>query len=464
MLERNNMKHPVILFLFIVFGSLTLPAQTGNNEQELVDLLYGKRIKEAIEYYDKHKDNLLHPFTVDSYKLFTDIYLNKSDSVFLQLPLFMEKYYGSVFDDDLVFFLPSLYFDAGDYVNGLKMVEILESFFLKRNEKIEKMLEELTRLKNSYPISQLEIHNDSKTEDVHIPVKTEPLLLFEAKYNGSPLQTVFDTGSSLPFLTDKKNADKAGIKIKEAYGMNMMNGVERSSANGWIDSIRIGSLLIKNVPVFVFEQELMKEFTPDSILMDKEKKAKADSIFDQMQIIMGMPVIQMLNHIQFNFPKNEMVISLNRKDPENENNNMYVESNYLYLKSTINDIDFSAFFDTGANLGKTAVVLTNQFYQVHKDKFPTLSPDENESLPKLCSEGEVSSSPTLTKPASFILSINGNRMDLHKEAIIIDPDSDSYSIPFSFQKEGFLTLEFMKKFRNVTFDFHNMMFDGDTNE
>jgi hypothetical protein len=182
------MKHPVILFLFIVFGSLTLPAQTGNYDQELVDLLYGKRIKEAIEYYDEHKDNLLHPFTMDSYKLFADIYLNKPDSVFLQLPLFMEKYYGSVFEDDLVFFLPSLYFDAGDYGNGLKMVEILESFFLKRNEKIEKMLKELTRLKNSYPISQLEIRNDSKTEDVHIPVKTEPLLLFEAKYNGSLLQ------------------------------------------------------------------------------------------------------------------------------------------------------------------------------------------------------------------------------------------------------------------------------------
>lgn len=329
-------------------------------------------------------------------------------------------------------------------------------------------MDELAKLKKRYLDSRIEIRNESETEEIHIPIKTESLLLFDAKYNTSTLQTIFDTGSSYLFFTDKKNAEKAGIKMMEPYNMSMMNGIEMSSAAGWIDSIRIGSLLIKNVPVYVVENGLFTRCIPDSILNDREKKAKADSIFDQFQMIMGTPFIQMLNHIRLNLPEKEMIISLNRKDAENKNSNMYIGSHYLYLNLKANGMDFTAFFDTGGNIGKWTTVVNNRFYQAHKDIFPVAASKENKGensdLPKQCWIHEVSTVPSFSKPQSFILSINDKQMDVHEETVILNTDSDLSSFSFPFQKDGYLSFEFLKKFKELTFDFHNMLLDGVINE
>lgn len=128
------MKH-IILVLLIAFGSLSLSSQTRNYDQELVDMLYRSRFDEAINFYDHHKDSIYHPFTTDSYSLLTSMHLDRPDSFFQQLPLFLEKYYGSVFEDDMIPFLQSLYFNKGDNENGLKTVEILDSFLLIEREK-----------------------------------------------------------------------------------------------------------------------------------------------------------------------------------------------------------------------------------------------------------------------------------------------------------------------------------------
>lgn len=62
----------------------SLYAQTGNYDQELCNLLYGKRIEEAQHYYSACKDSLFHSFSVDSYRLLSGIYAGKPDSVLLQ--------------------------------------------------------------------------------------------------------------------------------------------------------------------------------------------------------------------------------------------------------------------------------------------------------------------------------------------------------------------------------------------
>jgi hypothetical protein len=94
------------LILFLTFSS-ALCLQARNYDQELFDLLSGKRIKEVQSFYTEYRDSILHPFTNDSYRLVSNIYDGKPDSVFSQLPVYMNNYYGSIMQDDLLFFLPT---------------------------------------------------------------------------------------------------------------------------------------------------------------------------------------------------------------------------------------------------------------------------------------------------------------------------------------------------------------------
>jgi hypothetical protein len=139
----------IVLSLFMFFGSFSLSSQTRNYDQELVDLLFGLRFDKAIEVYGQHKD-IYYPFTIDSYNLLTNVYLNRPDSFLRQLPLYLEKYYGDIFNDELMPFFQSIYFDRGDRENGAKTVEILNSFLMKRKEQKEQRQEEYACLTKEF--------------------------------------------------------------------------------------------------------------------------------------------------------------------------------------------------------------------------------------------------------------------------------------------------------------------------
>ncbi|WP_298652747.1 hypothetical protein [uncultured Proteiniphilum sp.] len=256
------MKCSIILFLLIGFGALTLPAQTRNYDQELADLLYGLRFEEAIDFYGQHKDSIFHPFTTDSYKLLTNIHLNKPDSFFLQLPSFMEKYYGSVFKDEMIPFLRSLYFNKGDNENGLKTVEILDPFLLKQKERKRQRLEEyagtinefkgdiyeLAELKNitlpslpwhlmqvkwSYADSIIDFQRIDMDIMINQEVSTDYCLYispFNGTFNGEQfyagIQTNIGGSPTKENLTETREEGKGGIFSRWSYDQVTPIGVE----------------------------------------------------------------------------------------------------------------------------------------------------------------------------------------------------------------------------------------------
>jgi predicted aspartyl protease len=453
-----------VLSLLIFLGSFSLSSQTRNYDQELCDLLFGKRFEESIEFFSQYEDSIYHPFTKDSYKLLSNIHLNNPDSVFQQLTSYIENYYGNIIDDNfLIYFLPFLYFDSNDYVNGLRMIDFLEPFFYGKNEGAVKYF---SSIRSRVPIYNFEVVNESETDEVHIPLKQSTLFLIDAKYNETTLNTILDTGCGLPLLTDKETADRAGIRVGEDFTMNGVNGERISAAYAWVDSVRIGPLLITDVPVFVFEHKLLTQFTADSILNNKERKEKIDSLTAAMHIIIGLPIMQKLNHIRFDLSKNDMIVSLNRKDPDKNGSNMYIDLRRFYLDLNINGIDTVAFLDTGANLGETAIFISNRFFQTHADKFPAVINEESgkglklhsgitqEMYDKMVASNGTDKEGDLILKSEANVSVGGITLDLPPKTVAFDDLLPQRS-------DIFLTLKFIQEFNIVTFDFHNMLFSGE---
>lgn len=125
----------IVLSLLLFLGSLSLSSQTRNYDQELADMLFNRQFDAAIEFYGQYKDSIYHSFTKDSYELLTNSHLGKTESFLQQLPLYLENYYGSYFNDDMMPFLVSLSSEKGDTETESKITEMLKSFFAKQDEK-----------------------------------------------------------------------------------------------------------------------------------------------------------------------------------------------------------------------------------------------------------------------------------------------------------------------------------------
>lgn len=440
------MKLKLILFTVLPF---TLCAQTRNYDQEFGNLLFSKQMTEVQSYYAENKNNITHPFVLDSYQLISNIYSEKTDSVLLQFPVFISNYYGTIADGNLLLFLPTFYGDLGEYSNGLKMLDILETFFTrKQNEgqKNENILKNAIKLKKHYEsmsrLPKMEICNANNAGSIHIPIQTDPLVIFEAQYNQISLRTIFDTGTSYYFITQKNYAEKARIKMIEPYSEILFNGKEIRFSYGMLDSICIGSLSIKNIPILIAEDDRFFYKTISDSLMNEDKLSKADSMSSLMEVIMGLPMIKMLNYVSLDLQKNDLSISLNHRQETEEESNIYIE-NMLYLRSKINGLDFTVFVDTGGNLGDTAVIISNHFYQNHVELFSSLSSNVNKT---------VNSNPSVPIANAFNIQIGNGMIDLFAKV--------DFQFPYVHKNGGYIGLVgLLKKLKQVTFDFKSMRMD-----
>ncbi|GHT79446.1 hypothetical protein AGMMS50262_23140 [Bacteroidia bacterium] len=405
------MKTKILMSLLLIFNCLLAYSQERNYGQELTNLSLNKQIPEAMEFYEQYKDSISHPFATDAYHLMTAIYYNQQDSVDALFPSFIDKYSGSIINDDVV-----------------------------------RYLKEYIRL------SKMQITNETENNgDIHIPILTKPVIIFNAEYNGIPLNTVFDTGGTYPIFATKDIAEKIGLQMLEEYAPRALNDIKINAANGRLDSIRVGKLLLTNVPITVIDRDFSQPCIPDSLLSNKEVMAKMDSIYTKIEIIMGLPLIQLLHHIQFDLDKEEMIISFNHPTDTTKTKNIFLASDRLFLNTQINGLNFTAFIDTGGNWGDLAVAMQDEFYQQHKDQLPVLPPNDADRTNEYMIHG-AENMPFIRLSHSTML-LGNQSVDLGDDAVIFADRR------FYITKDGYVGLGLLKKLKKFTFDFDAMRLD-----
>jgi len=278
-----------------------------------------------------------------------------------------------------------------------------------------------------------------------IPVKSRNDILFNAKWNGVKLITLFDTGCGAGgYIYKRAIAEKIGVKFNTTDTIMLNNGNIRC-ITGIVDSLELGKFIIRNVPVYVNLETIDPADTA---------QVKCDSVLNSaFNIVLGIPVIRELGVINFDFVKNTM--SFSQKIKTNDEPNLCIDKFVLYMNMKICDVNFLTQFDTGGD----ALSINADFYEKHKQCISI----ETQATPSRgawggCNEASLRYGYAYNCPQidinikdQVITLINDCSVAKDKENV------DKQDII----KDGFLGNVVFKYYKKATFDFVNMVFSMD---
>ena len=350
-----------ILFFLAYFFSLSVVGQR-NYGQEFVDLLHEGDYFGARDFKQKYGDSIPENDFIDVFaKYKIGLYMNQPDSAAFYLHKMIvnheenldrskSNYYGELigiysteqqFDKaiklckEIIAYLKRNPFNVKDkaYIKSeIKTTKAIRSSLIKKrkSEPRKKMI----RI-NSDNECRIKLHNDSLA------------IRFDAEYNGQILKTWFDTGVSYYFVMEKEIADSIGVKIYDTKQdtIKQVNNIMMKAIEGILDSVRLGNVVLYNIPVMVF-LEKMSARMPDSLMNKPDIRAKIESFFDNMQIIMGLPTMQLIGQFEFNWKDSVFSMPVKSKK-ENIIPDIYNLNNRLYMQINIENINFTGFTDTG---------------------------------------------------------------------------------------------------------------------
>ncbi|MCC8146894.1 MAG: retropepsin-like domain-containing protein [Bacteroidales bacterium] len=453
----------IIILLLLCSLSSFLSGQNRNFDQELVDILFSENpdIFAAVDFNDQYGDSLQHPFSKDLYQVMVDIYMGRVDSAGAHIPHFLDKYYGNILDDgvkmNFLNELLDLYTNSENYNAAVEQLDVIKpfvesSYIFDTNREFN--LLEIERLKNLYrgkAASPFRLVNPWGKEYITVDLDSGFFVEFHAELNDITLPVVFDTGAGFPLVMRKEMADKIGVRMLEDYQTKIINNVETTSAFGILDSMKIGSLRLENVSVYVFEEDLFKRCLEDSVFSETRRDFEAE----HFQVVMGLPLIRKLNWVRLDREKNRMTVSPWKKNPMSQSPNMYTRKQLLYIGAKINNKNFTMFWDTGGDIAENVLMIQNSFYEKNLAGTLNLDPEKKDSL-RLCGAEGVSRY-YFNKPKDLKLEIAGHTIDLTDESMILSGEEEGHIAELA--KEGFMGFGFLRKVKSITFDFHSMRMD-----
>lgn len=396
----------IFLFILLLFGiqSNSLLAQSEFSPQTFADLLSVSDEERDFfrieDYWQQYEDSIRH---ADPLPLLYKAHMAKC---FNNLSGSIEALLSLIEHPDLIdnkglanmmrMFLCEAYFDAQEYQKALQIsddiyaVTTTDTVFNENEREFFLGFCEYAKNANSWASrcfpEKMEVIDTAPADNSSVNLireKENNGIFFNAKWNNRVLRTAFDTGAATCFFASRAKAEAAGVKIFTTDTVTVNE--QQKGLLGRIDSLELGKFKVKNIPVFVSIEEIDRN-DPDQV--------KCDSMLNsQFDIVIGLPIIKELGVIEFDFTKNTLTFLANDTQPFNDRKNMclYYKNNMdiaLLLNFDVEEENFTAVFDTGGFFGLS---VNSVFYNVHKNKIPTLSvsDDKTKSFIGGCSENSV---------------------------------------------------------------------------
>ena len=451
------MKHLNLLFLLLIFNSITALTQSINHNQILNDLIFAIKWFEVENYYQQNSDS------IDD--ITTRWYLARTGSVFNH-PVEALEAYEQIIDNapniNLEIVIPPLLqfcVNFQEYTKGeefcrklialLRNNDIIESEDKRQSyiQELEQVIEIFEHYSKIFPKPTIIKNEVKSTNGINlIPNESNNGIFLNAMWNGIQLKTLFDTGAGASaFIWNREIAEKIGIKLNTNDTLITNNGTLHVII-GIIDSLELNEFSIKNIPAFVSIENIDRSDSSQVI---------CDSIMHSMfDIILGMNIIKQLGVINFDFVNNMMLFS--QSTSPNEKRNLYINESLktLFLNMEICDTNFLTFFDTGGT--GIGLSISADFYEENKE---CISLDgsaiQESSYIGSCNDANTPSRYKYSCP-QIDVKINDQIIKMINDCSVAKDKENNFK--FDASGGGYLGSNFFKYCKKATFDFDNMVF------
>ena len=351
----------IIVSIILIFGAICSNAQnTDLYDQEIGSLINESKWFEVRDYHDKYKDSLSEFMRLFSSSL-VNTYSNRPLDAIYNIQDLLQKYNERLGTQSFIFSilmadnyaeLQSYQYAHQVYTNLLNAKPYLDSVTLTRVVENEKLYRSLAQ------IPPMQIQPTQFSDTINTTFKNGGIF-FTAQYNGKYKNTIFDTGAS-GVAVDEKTAKEIGAKIlKDSILVN----ASQYCKLGLIDSLKIGNILIVNVPCHILPNGFMSK-DHDKIPKNKEIRFSA---------IIGCSVMKLISEIQIDLDKNRMVFN-SKETKEGNFNNLLLHHGVCIVSMRINGFPAMMYWDTGQ---QRVPVFTENFYREHLNDLPKLSKLKN---------------------------------------------------------------------------------------
>ncbi|MDR0710801.1 MAG: aspartyl protease family protein, partial [Prevotellaceae bacterium] len=437
----------------LLLFQLSLSAQRSYSD-ELMVMLNEDKLGKAMDYYACYKDSLEDELAYRYYWAMVGSFFSKPDSAIASIKAMLERHRDRVDEKTIPIlygWLWHIYYSKGDYSSAQTLLEAMVADSAAHGVETAPLQASLVEAQQ-YP--EVEVLNTGAAESICIKIEPYAEKIFcNARYNSCSfgLNTLFDTGCDVFFIMSKKMADSIGVKILKEPSWIILNGNKVLCAQGVIDSVRIGDLLIKNAQVQVTYMDTI----PDSIV-DIATYSNAG------QIAMGLLMMKLLNHIQVDIINGEMAVSLNKKRQSAKRSNMrlrfgFLPEETLYVISQLDSIDFTAFFDTGGAINVNGedcdVLIGHDFYKAHEAMFTNLTGSDKSGDDFTLTALNYQYSGKYLDVPEIRLQVKDMPLDMRSKARIMLGDF------VLMLGDGVIEGTVLRKFSKVTLDFYNMRVD-----
>lgn len=356
------MKH---LFIFLIGLTLSLnnsQAQSQNADSIIGELINNNKMFELDRTYPMLKKEV-HPFLQSMSEVLLANSFNQPDTSCLAIKNLI-KNYQSIMDFSTVVSMIYLWASNMQHLGMYQeAIDLLDGFLKQIPAEYKKDITPLFNMTTRYchilkKHPQSKIYHDTK-KDCILPIKTSSILergaliSIPVTINHSTEDFIFDTGAEGNAVSEEF-AKKHQIKV---IGDSIVTlGVTTMySKLGLIDSLKIGSIVYKNIIVNILPP------SPD------------DEIF-KTNAILGLPFLKAVKEIRIR-PDEKLIIIPHQQTPDsNLGHNIVLSNNQLCVETTVKDETCLFNFDTGS----TSSYFNTEYFKMNTEYIETFGKKEKQ--------------------------------------------------------------------------------------
>lgn len=274
--------------------------------------------------------------------------------------------------------------------------------------------------------------------DVTIPVhyhhdRSNPGMLFvESKLNSIDCTATYDTGAGVNMISQEL-ADRLGVRLYGFKGLDVSGIHTDSTRFAIIDSLRLGSIMYRNVPFQVVD------FTMGH--------PEADSVVNRLnlQCVIGTQTMVPLGEIQFDFKNGNLIIPAKQTPKPDFAPNIYCSGENVFVMP-VYDKKSNELIDAMLDTGASVTQLTSSYYRRNRSLFSAVTP--NDSI-RMAGVGGIKISKSFSTRWEYRI----GDTDYVEDSVVVNADTDANVVS---QYDCWLGLPTFTRHDRVIINFNEM--------